>query len=239
MRAEAVILRSASSMKYSLVPTSPERSAHVSYGLICVSSVEECAIVVVSPPYVALNIYNHSVKRKKVVTLNSNQGHDIMLGSFKNGFAEGTFTLPRGHRDRVDENDDVRTKIREFVEETGLYHPQFKDYSTLRLHHDFYEEWIGLNNVHYKANYSLFIVNSIKEFVPVERKQPQISKLLFSNKRVNYRYNARYDLFNRYAFISLRHLGIFMNNNKYKRIVDVDVDKIVKIVDREKKKKQI
>lgn len=220
-------------MMYSIVPAGPiKRSSHVSYGLICVSLDEQSAIVVVSPPYIALNLYgkSKSIPQKQSLTLNSNQAYDIMLGSFKNGFAEGTFTLPRGHREKVDMGNNTRTKIREFVEETGLWHPQFENLSSLPLYHDFKEEWIGLNNVYYRANYSLFIVKSIKEFQIVENKQRQINSLLFSNRKVNYKYNARYDLFNRYTFIPLQCLGMFMNNNKYKRIIDINVDRIKKIM---------
>ena len=226
-------------MKYSTIPTADnnnntKRASHVSYGLICAALIEKSVIVVVSPPYVSLNLYASHYKRKSLppgqtLILNSNQGYDLMLGSFKNGFAEGTFTLPRGHCDKVDKNNKIRTKIREFIEETGLYHPLFQNHSNMDLYHNFDEEWIGLNDVQYKANYSLFIVKSMSEFIPVEKKH--INRLLFPNDYYkSYKYNAKYDLFNKYNYISIDYLDMFLNNNKYKRLVDINVDRIRNII---------
>lgn len=182
--------------------------------------------MVVSPPYISLNAYAKRRRRKRgIFTLNSNQAYDLMLGAFENGYAEGTFTLPRGHREKMDKQDHVRTKMREFVEETGLWHRQFHPHHP-ELYHNFHEEWIGLNNVHYKADYSLFVVNTIEELQKTERHMNEND------------YNDRYDILKRHAFVPLKDLNVLINNNKYKRIVDIDVERINDIVQRKIKTQQ-
>lgn len=230
-------------MKYAPVSTRPKRASRTSYGLICVSLLERKVVTILCPPYVSQNIYapTHSKKyhylpvtsspSPRIVKLNSNQGYDLMLGSFENGFAEGTFTLPRGHEEKIDGRNTNKTKIREFVEETGLFHPEFRYPDTIHLFDNFNEEWIGLNNVRYKVNYSVFIIKSLKELVNVENNKRDVISLLYPEFCKEYRYNDKYDALKKTADIPIEQLNIFLNNNKYKRIVDIDVDRIVKILD--------
>lgn len=230
-------------MKYAVASSRPRRAPRTSYGLICVSLLERKVVTILSPPYISQNIYAptqskryHSLKfsacpSPKIIKLNSNQGYDLMLGSFENGFAEGTFALPRGHKENIDGRNTVQTKIREFVEETGLFHPQFRYPATMKLYHNFNEEWIGLNNVHYKANYSVFVIKSMNELINVEKNKRDIISLLYQKNIQNrYRYSIKYDSLKKAADIPIENLNLYLNNNKYKRIVDVDVDRIVEIV---------
>ena len=139
----------------------------------------------------------------------------------------------------------MNTKIREFVEETGLYHPQFKCPSKMNVFHNFKEEWIGLDNVHYKANYSLFIVQSLSELVEIEKNQQNIIELLYSDSSKKhlrtcgnkcYYYNEKYDSKKIPTDIPIEYLNLFMSNNKYFRIVDIDLDQIINILDSHYKK---
>lgn len=218
-------------MKYSVFSTKPKKNTKISYGLICVSRLESAVIMVVSPPYLAAaaSMYhrkketNHGIS----ITINGNQAYDLMLGSFKNGFAEGTFTLPRGHVEKIDKGNLTSTKIREFVEETGLFHPQFKEHANLKLDDNFEEQWVGLDNILYRANYSLFIVDSVQEFIPVEKSKNTITKLLFPNdKETKYVYNARYDLHKKPVSVSIECLNVFINNSKYSILMNIDVNRI-------------
>ena len=231
-------------MIYGIVPTPPKRAPRTSYGLICVSLLERSVVMIVGPPYISQDILGSKYLRDDwptIVKLNSNQSYDLLLGSFENGFAEGTFTLPRGHEEKIDGGNSESTKIREFVEETGLFHPQFRHPASIQLFHNFYEEWIGLDNVHYRVDYSVFICNSLGEFIHIERTKPNILKLLYpnvsQNMRKRYRYNNKYDSLKKPINIPIEYLNMFISNNKYQRIVDINVDKIINLLQCEREKK--
>lgn len=207
-------------MIYALNPSPPIKAKKISYGLICVSLSEGCVIINVNPPYIT------PLKRNKGhISLNWNQTYDLMLGA--TAYPEGTFSLPKGHKEKIDKQNILRTQVREFVEETGLYHPKFKDISKLEVYGGFTEEWVGLNNVYYSVEYSLFVINKMAELKRTKKSLINITQLLSLRK---YRYNNRYDLLKQFTIIPIECLGNFINHNKYAQIRDINVDGIVKIM---------
>ena len=150
-----------------------------SYGIICVSLEEGYMVINKSLPYIKSQLIENS-NNNGYNTLNTNEKYNITLNMFPNTTLEGEYTLPKGKIDVMDQNNTIYTKLREFIEETKLTHP---DFSTIANNHYAYpdtfqsflndknnivrESWMGLNGVTYYCEYSVFVIQSLKELVPI------------------------------------------------------------------------
>ena len=154
-----------------------------SYGIICVSK-EGYMIINKSPPYIKSRIRKSNKKNSKnnffgYISLNTNEKYNLTLGMFPNTTLEGEYTLPKGKMDDIDKKNSIYTKVREFIEETKLIH---KDFSTILNQHFIdpnfksflndekfiiKESWIGLNGIIYYCEYSVFVIKSMNELVPI------------------------------------------------------------------------
>ena len=157
----------------------PNKKNKCSYGILCISRKGEM-VINKSPPYINSNINRKYFKQKYgAVKLNTNEKYNLDLGLFPDATLEGEFTLPKGHVDYMDKKNPIFTKIREFIEETKLSHPtlnyllkkHFEDPNFKSFLNDenfiIREQWLGLNGNIYRCEYSVFVIDSMEELVPI------------------------------------------------------------------------
>ena len=154
-----------------------------SYGIICVSR-ENDIVINKSPPYIKtylkkFNKYFHRANFRHIA-VNTNEKYNLLLNSFSNSSLEGEYTLPKGKIDDMDKKNKIFTKVREFIEETKLTHPSFpyllnqhyRDPNFKSFLNDesyiIRESWLGLNNKIYNCEYSVFVIDSMRELIPLK-----------------------------------------------------------------------
>lgn len=213
------------------------RASGCSYGLLCVSASEELAILNLSPSYIYQDIYFSKGSTYGYRTMMKQQAVDLVLGSFPGGTSEGMYTIPRGHKDSIDGCNLVTTKIREFIEETRLYHDDF--YSPEKRdclsNQCITEEWVGLNNVRYTANYSIFIVNKLSELRKTEDVNETLKDIFPRLRKKNkyfrkHRYTRHFDSIKQVSRIPLHQLQELLNRSKSQNIIPFDVKPIYKAI---------
>ena len=155
---------------------------NTSYGIICVSQ-DGYIIINQSQPYIINNIKKQNKYFYKQnycrILLNTNEKYNLTLNLFPNASLEGEYTLPKGKIDDMDKKNCVNTKVREFIEETKHSHPCFKplldqhfndrNFKSFLNDENFIirESWIGLDNKIYHCEYSVLVINSMSELIPV------------------------------------------------------------------------
>ena len=101
------------------------------------------------------------------------------LALFPTATLESEFSLPKGQMDRMDRKNPIFTKIREFIEETKYSHPCFENLMEKHFKNPKFksflndqnfiikEQWMGLNGIIYECEYSVFLIDSMDELIPV------------------------------------------------------------------------
>ena len=157
-----------------------KRQISKSYGIICVTR-DNYIVLNKSPPYIKSYmkkvVKNFSKTNFGKIKVNTNEKYNLLLSAFPNSTLEGEYTLPKGRIDDMDKKNSIFTKVREFIEETKVTHPLFsqllnkhyQDSSFKSFLNDenfiLRERWLGLDNKIYNCEYSVFIINSIKELI--------------------------------------------------------------------------
>lgn len=223
---------------------------NLSYGILCVSLDGLTVIMTESPAYFAQqNNYRYAGGN---FSLNSNLRYNLLLSSFPNGIVEGQYSLPRGKPDPIDNDNVILTKIREFMEETKLYHPKLLELASEHYRDPNYksfftdntftvtEEWQGLNNVTYRMQYSIFVIPSMDELKAVSG--GCIGDFITDNMRNNipasvrkiflkkYDSKNRIDCMKKLRNIPLSEALFLMNTHKLKRIKSVTVDQVLSAI---------
>lgn len=156
-----------------------KKSNRFSYGIICVSRENEM-VINISPPYIKTNLKKqNNNKNFKHVEVNTNEKYNLLISAFAHSSFEGEYTLPKGKIDDMDKKNKIYTKVREFIEETKFTHasfsyllnkhyqdPNFKSFLNDE-NHIIRESWIGLDNKIYNCEYSVFVINSMSELIPL------------------------------------------------------------------------
>lgn len=189
-----------------------QRQRQISYGIICVSN-DGYIVINKSTPYIKTSMRKDNENIFQTtnfgqIKVNTNEKYNLMLSSFPNSTLEGEYTLPKGKIDDMDGRDFIFTKIREFIEETKNTHPLFRvilnkhyqDSNFISFLNDeksiLRECWLGLDNKIYKCEYSVFVVDSMRE--------------LFSVNDKNNDNTVPFDYF-------LNEFDVYRNCNKYKK----------------------
>ena len=200
-----------------------------SYGLICVSASDQLAIINTSPSYIYQDIYFGGKSKSGFKKMTHQQAADLVIGSFPGGTCEGMYTLPRGHCDPIDGGNMVTTKIREFIEETRLYHDDFFSPEKRDRLRDYCitEDWVGLNNVRYTANYSVFVVDKLSELRTTQNVNQTLKSIFPRLRRKNkyfkrHSFTQRFDAIKRVSEISIRQLPDLLNGSKSKSLIPFD-----------------
>ena len=185
------------------------KQKQISYGIICVSR-DGYIVMNKSPPYIKTHMKTINKNYHKtdfgLVKLNTNEKYNLILSLFPNSTMEGEYTLPKGKMDDMDKKNSVFTKVREFIEETKYTHPIFPfllnnhyenpNFKSFLNDENFIlrESWLGLDNKIYKCEYSVFIIKSITELVPLNNNN--------NNNIVSFKY-------------FLNNFKVYQNCNKY------------------------
>ena len=157
----------------------PRKNKKYSYGILCISK-DGQMVINKSPPYIKSNINRKYFKQRYgYIRLNTNEKYNLDLGLFPDATLEGEFTLPKGQMDHMDKKNSIFTKIREFIEETKYTHPHlnyllkkyFDDPNFKSFLNDenviIKEEWLGLDGKIYHCEYSVFLIDSMTELIPI------------------------------------------------------------------------
>ena len=177
-----------------------------SYGILCISR-NGRMVINTSPPYIDSTISKKIFKQKyKYIDLNTNEKYNLDLALFPTATLEGEFSLPKGQMDRMDQKTPIFTKIREFIEETKYSHPclenlmekHFKNpkFKSFLNYQNFIikEQWMGLNGIIYECEYSVFLIDSMDELIPVNNDQNIVPLDFFTQKFSIY---AKYDKYHK------------------------------------------
>ena len=218
-----------------------------SYGILCVTAQQPHQILLnhsPSYPVTQVTVNNN-------FNLNYQELYNIFLSSFPNHVGEGEYTLPRGRPEIIDLNITINTKIREFIEETKLYHNDFEriinehyinpNYKSIFNDNDYkiQEKWVGLDKKRYFAEYTVVVINDREELKATNDPLDVFQNYLFFNqadKSIMNRYlkKFRYDLpidnLKIPKFIPLEEGLKKMNIYREERILDLDENKIRDII---------
>ena len=233
------------------------REKRKSYGLICISR-SGYAVLTVSPSYFAQRLRQRKCSLHKwgKLCLNSNEYQNLLLASFPAGSVEGQYTPPRGKTDAIDGSNCCLTKIREFLEETKFSHPRllklaeqhYRDPAFTSFLNDkeftVSEEWIGLDNNLYAAEYSIFIIDSLDELEYIgqgNKISPDFviksilpfSKSSYRKKEYycrRFKYNAVIDKSKKTVCIPVEEAFTLLNAHRLQIFKQIDTNKILELI---------
>ena len=239
-----------------------KRQHQNSYGIICISR-DGYIVINKSPPYIKTYIRKNKRNSHKShfvnIRINSNEKYSLILSLFPNSSLEGEYTLPKGKIDEIDQKNKIYTKVREFIEETKLSHPYLlsmlnNHYNNLNfksfLNDEKYilrESWIGLDNNIYNCEYSVFVINSINELIPISNKNNIVPFDYFlknfdiyrncNNFYKKYKQSSKLDSQKKTLFLSINEgidllnkhkINIYQNKSNDSRLQINDVKKYIK-----------
>ena len=225
-------------------PKSNTRSRY-SYGLLCISS-DGYVVMNESPSYFTQHNKYLTVNDGAYGTfsLNSNLRYNLQLAGFPNATVESQFAPPRGKKESIDQNSVINTKVREFVEETKLFHPKLNNITANHAHDPFFrsfftdsnftleEEWVGLDNNKYWVQYSVFVIDSIRELQRCGcltrnyilnriHSFSLTSDTLKQEYADKYKFNAMLDYRKRTVALPIKDAVFHMNNHKMRSIKSI------------------
>lgn len=161
-----------------------------SYGILCISR-DGYMVINKSPPYIKTILKrknkNYHKQNYGYIFINNNEKYNILLNGFPNSSLEGEYTLPKGKIDDMDKRNSINTKVREFIEETKYTHRSFKyilnkHYNDPKfisfLNNEKYiikESWLGLDNKIYNCEYSILLIDSMNELIPIGNNNNTVS----------------------------------------------------------------
>ena len=246
---------------YAIPPTTATvnnlREKRKSYGIICISQ-SGYVVLTVSPSYFAQRLRKRKclLQNWGKLSINSNEHYNLLLASFPAGSVEGQYTPPRGKTDAIDGSNCCLTKIREFLEETKFSHPRlikmaeehYRDptFTSFLNDKDFMvsEEWIGLDNNWYAAEYSVFIVDSLHELEYIgqgNKISPDFviksilpfSKSSYRKKEYycrRFKYNAVIDKSKKTVCIPINEAFTLLNAHRLHIFKRIDMNKILELI---------
>lgn len=205
-----------------------------SYGIICITKNGKM-VLNQSVPYIYTKMCKKEFKQRYgYINLNTNEKYNLDLNLFPNATLEGEFTLPKGQIDHIDNKNCILTKIREFIEETKYTHPTLE--KLFQKHYEnpnfksflndpdymLHDKYLGLDGKIYECEYSIFVIDSIKELIPINGDNNIVPFKFFidnlfihsnyeSKDYKNYQRSSKLDQLKKTIFISIEN-GIYLIN---------------------------